>query len=194
MNRQPLINVPKEKKPPKPLQRKTPLPRAKVNRDPVTFNAFEFRLPTDVRRIKREGKRGRAGRLARKAFVDLYFTLHGRITEAGWTAPCQMTGREMRREEATCAHKVGRGVRRIHGVPFHGDMEENVVAALWIAHGWQQLRAQATKELIASPVNVRTGGVVKWSGALQGNLDAHLAKNGMGPEVGIQAEDAHAEG
>lgn len=169
MNRAPLVNIPKPKKESKPLKRR----KKPIDASP----RHPFTSLLSIKPIKREGARGAAGRKFRKSALDHYFDKHGRITELGWTAPCQMTGREMRREDAAACHKVARGRVRMHGVEFHGDMFENIVAALWIAHDWQGLLAQATRELIASPVNVTSGGVVQWSPAIKGNLDAHLERN-----------------
>lgn len=166
MNRAPLVNIPKPKKEPKPLKRYKPL------NDPAKLMPFTPRLPGSRKAIKREGKRGAAKRKARKVAVDLYFQKFGHITDEGWTAPCQMSGREMRREDADACHKIRASQQG-------GEQSENIVAALRICHQWQHLHRQAENEMVASEVNCETGGLIQWSPAIQGNLDAHLKRNGL---------------
>lgn len=152
MIRMPLVNVPKEKKSPKPLKR-TPLARA-------------------TKPIRQMSKRGLEVKRQRRAVVVQYFKDHGlcQLSNSVYWAPCQMCGRTMILGAAIVdpCHKV----RASQG---GANTAENIVVAHRECHEWQHLHRPVEKALVDSEVNAKVGGVVQWPKDLKDSLERHLA-------------------
>ncbi len=149
MIRKPIVNVPKEKKAPKPLKR-TPLSRT--------------RKP-----IQKVGKRGKLKIANKRSSLDLYFELHGwQATERMEAlARCQMCGQPMWRSQADACHKI----RASQG---GSERPENLVAAHRACHAWQHQSRPPETALLASDVTILTGGVIDWPDGLGEALKANL--------------------
>lgn len=102
----------------------------------------------------------------RKRAGLIFFTHHGEKREDSWIAKCQVCGRPMTKEQADAMHKQHAGM----GGPTRVNNLENII----MGHGHRCGpynchsvidRARARLQiLIASPINVLTGGVVDWKG------------------------------
>lgn len=119
-----------------------------------------------------EGERGAEKRHARAEARALYFELHrtNSAEDALGEAVCQFSGRPMREkiDAVDAAHKE----RRWKG----DDTPENICAALHKAHEWQGQNREAEDFLLASPVNVVTGGVVQWPAHLKADLQRWMER------------------
>ncbi len=155
MIRKPIVNVPKEKKAPKPLKRTL----LKLSRKP----------------IRKLGRRGVIKKAGKRDALELYFKLHGE------NAPCQMCDKPMIKGHPWLkpdpCHKVGAGRGKQHGVPFWGEMPENIIAAHHICHVWQTPLADAARALEASRISVLTSGVIEWPPQVEKSRMAFLQRN-----------------
>ncbi len=123
-----------------------------------------------------EGERGAEKRFARQEARAYYFEHHrtNDKDEALARAVCQFSGREMieKVSRVDAAHKE----RRWKG----DDTPENMCAVLHDAHEWQGQNREAEAFLVASAVNIITGGVVAWPAHLKADLQAWLLHR-LGP-------------
>lgn len=145
-----LVNVPRPPKVPKPLLRRTKLPRART-------------------RIKPIGKNGARKMRDKAAALRRYFRLkldgHAKV-EGQWQAPCQICGYTVRERHADPAHKE----RAWKG----DDRPTNILAAHRGCHDWMDADKARERVALADAASCATGGVVAWPEAMKENLMATI--------------------
>ncbi len=154
MIRKPIVNVPKEKKAPKPIQRR----------------ALKWARQT----IRRVGKRGREKMKAKHQAVVAYFKEHGTgsFTNNCRIAPCQMCGRPM----VLGGHVVD-ACHKVRASQGGGEHPENLVIAHRRCHLWQHLARPQEEALVASLSHSGNGLIVEWPESLKNALETFLATN-----------------
>ena len=115
--------------------------------------------------IKPRAKVGKKGKkkLSDKAKAKtLYFKLH-HFDYSEDHALCQICGGTLRKIEADPCHKRKASLGKSEKDGSGGEVEENIVAGHRKCHQWADETRERRLVMEASPINVKSGGVIQWT-------------------------------